>query len=110
MGSFQPRKPDLNKCNWQSHSAYITHTSFQEQGQPEQNVLPLQQVGRPGGSSTGLSLCTSRGMQEACGERRLRRHPPQTRSGDWGGQVVADTLGGQPAAPERVGRISEENC
>lgn len=66
MGSFQPRKPDLNKRNWQSHSSYTTRASFQEQGQPEK-CFTTEAGGKTGPLAAAPALGASWGMQGLAG-------------------------------------------
>lgn len=83
MGSFQPRKPDLNKCNWQSHSSQTTHTSFQEQGQPAKRFSV--EVGRKAAwwqQHMALSVCEL--GDAGCLQRAGALQAP-SREAQWGG-------------------------
>lgn len=111
MGSFQPRKPDLNKRNWQSHSSYTSHASFQEQGQPEKCF-----TAEAGGKTGPLAAAPALGASWGCRgwrERRLRRHLLDLQRGPWDTQVGTDTLGQAACGScneDQVGRILEEKC
>lgn len=83
MGSFQPRKPDLNKCNWQSHSSSTTHTSFQEQSQPAKHFSA--EVGRKAAwwqQHTALSVCE---LGDAGCLQRAGAVQAPSREAQWGG-------------------------
>ena len=98
MGSFQPRKSDLNKCNWQSHSSHTTHGSFQEKGRPEK-PFPME-AGRKAGPVTAAHgpLCVRAGgrreLAESVGCRGTLPRPAARRGS--AGQLLTPRAG-QPA-------------
>lgn len=87
MGSFQPRNPDLNKSNSQSHSSYTTRTNL-----PSRSRASLKKsfTIKPGGNTGLVSAACSLLCMQALG------------LGAAGGQGAAPDLHGW----ERAGKQS----